>query len=91
MSLDSAGIATTAIDDLSIGLRSPCSLDELAEVVADVEPEHADARVDPRRLDAVKFASCLPDAEVERMLQARDRDPAGVAAVITEPIVVASG
>jgi hypothetical protein len=45
--------------------------------------------VDQRRVEAVKFASCLPDGELVRMLAVRDVDPVGISTVAHEPIVVA--
>lgn len=83
--LDAAGISTVAVDDLGIGVRSRISHAELTGAIEEVDVL-AGARVDPRRLDAVKFGSCVPDAMLERMLALRDADPAGVAQVSAEPV-----
>jgi ATP-dependent helicase Lhr and Lhr-like helicase len=88
--LDEAGVATMAVDDLSIGLRTTVPLDELATLATATDPATAHAPVDQRRLDSVKFASCVPNSALVRMLAARDADEAGVAAVTSEPITLAS-
>jgi hypothetical protein len=79
-----------AVDDLSIGLRTTVPLDELAALATATDPATARAPVDQRRLDSVKFASCVPSSALVRMLAARDADEAGVAAVTSEPITLAS-
>jgi len=84
--LDAAGEATSSCDDLSIGLLGRTSASRVREVAASIEVGALGAAVDQRRLDAVKFAACLPDAEVERMLEARDVDPVGVSRATSEPI-----
>lgn len=87
--LDEAGVPTMAVDDLSIGLRAPVPREELADIASATDPATAHAPVDRRRLDTVKFASCVPDEAVEAMLAARDADRPGVGAVIDEPITSA--
>lgn len=87
---DAAGLATVAIDDLGVGFRSTPSLEEVREVAQGVDPESAGGPIDARRFDSVKFASCLPDAEVERLLAARDRDELGVRKVLQEPLITSS-
>jgi hypothetical protein len=55
-----------------------------------IDAGSAAAPIDRRRLDAVKFASCLPDAAIERMLAARDRDVEAVTTVLGEPVTSTS-
>lgn len=86
--LDSAGLATMAIDDLGISLRTTVPLEDLSAVVAEVDPRVA-APVDRRRLDTVKFGSCVPDDALAAMLAGRDADPAGTAQLIDEAILLA--
>jgi ATP-dependent Lhr-like helicase len=88
--LDRHGVETIGIDDLGIGLRSSPPLDAIVAAVAGLDPETATARVDRRRLETVKFASCVPDDALERMLGARDRDVAGVAAVCHERVMLST-
>lgn len=89
-SLEEGGVATMAVDDLSIGVRALVSLDELTGIAATADPATVRAPIDQRRLDTVKFASCVPDAALEEMLSARDGDEHGLTAVIGEPITFAS-
>jgi ATP-dependent Lhr-like helicase len=89
-SLDDAGAATASSDDLSVGLSDRTSVSRLREVAGSIEPEALRSEIDRRRLDAVKFATCLPDDELIKMLAARDLDPIGVARVIAEPVASAS-
>jgi ATP-dependent Lhr-like helicase len=86
--LDSAGLATMAIDDLGISLKTTVPLEDLSAVVAEVDPRVA-APVDRRRLDTVKFGSCVPDDALAAMLAGRDADPAGTAQLIDEAILLA--
>lgn len=88
--LDAAGTATLAVDDLGIGLRSSPPLDELVAVVDAIDRAELWAPVDKRRLDTVKFGSCVPDPRLEHMLAARDADPVGAAQVVSEPVLLAS-
>jgi ATP-dependent Lhr-like helicase len=89
-SLDAAGEATSSCDDLSIGLLGRTSASRVREAAASTDLGVARADVDQRRLDAVKFATCVPDVELERMLEARDLDFQGVAMATAEPIASAS-
>jgi ATP-dependent Lhr-like helicase len=89
--LDRSGVATIAVDDLSIGLRGAAPLESLAAVIGSVDPDTLRAPVEPRRLDAIKFASCVPDALLERMLSERDADAPALAHVVSEPIRLVSG
>jgi ATP-dependent Lhr-like helicase len=88
--LDEAGVATIAVDDLAIGLRSVIPLEEIVDVAGATDAAITHPPVDPRRLDTIKFASCVPDEDLAQMLAARDADEAGVGAVIAEPITLAS-
>lgn len=88
--LNEAGVATMAVDDLGIGLRTMVPLDKIAEIAGATDPASTHAPVDPRRLDTIKFASCVPDDELEQMLAARDADEAAVAAVIAQRVTLAS-
>lgn len=88
--LDEAEVATMAVDDLSIGIRAIVPIEELAAIATAIDPATARAPVDQRRLDTVKFASCVPNRFLEHMLAARDADKAGVGAVIAEAITLAS-
>jgi ATP-dependent Lhr-like helicase len=90
-SLDAAGEATSSCDDLSIGLLNRVSASRVREVTASIDVHALGADKDRRRLDAVKFATCLPKVEIERMLEARDLDPVGVATTTSEPIASATG
>lgn len=83
--LDEAGIATTALDDLSIGIRGRVTLED----VRALEPPVGAAPIDQRRLDAVKFASCVPEPSLAAMVAARDADPSGVAQALAEPVRLA--
>lgn len=89
--LDAAGTATMAVDDLGIGLRSSIPLDELVAVAEAIAPAELHAPVDKRRLDTVKFGSCVPDTRLEQMLAARDADLDGRAQVLSEPVFVGAG
>jgi len=89
-SLDAAGEATSSCDDLSIGLLGRTSASRVREAAASTDLGVATADVDQRRLDAVTFAACLPDVELERMLEARDLDLRGVAMATSEPIAGAT-
>jgi len=88
--LDVAGTATMAVDDLGIGMRSSPAIDELVAVVEAIEPAELGAPVDERRLDTIKFGSCVPDRRLECMLAARDADLAGGAHVVSEPVLLTS-
>jgi hypothetical protein len=46
--------------------------------------------VEPRRLDAIKFGSCVPDAALQRMISERDADEPAVVRVLGEPVRLAS-
>ncbi len=72
--LDKAGVATMAVDDLSIGLRSPAPVDAIKAIADATDPATLRMPVDPRRVDAIKFASCVPDAALRRMISERDAD-----------------
>jgi len=89
-SLDAAGEATSSCDDLSIGLLGRTSASRVREAAASTDLGVATADVDQRRLDAVTFAACLPDVELERMLEARDLDLRAVAMATSEPIASAT-
>lgn len=82
--LDAAAIPTTSHDDLSIGLRGGTTASAVREAVRAVDPAAIGVPVDERRFDGVKFASCLPRRELERMLAARDEDSAAVAATMRD-------
>ena len=86
--LDAAGLATMAVDDLGIGLRTTVPLEDLSAVVADVDARAA-APVDERRLDTVKFGSCVPDEALAGMLAERDLDHTGAGQLIDEAIRLA--
>lgn len=88
--LDAAGLATMAVDDLGIGLRSSPPIDELERARADVDPSTG-TEIDRRRIAEVKFASCLADDDVVGMLEARNRDVSGVVTAAAEPVVLAVG
>ena len=89
-SLDAAGETTSSCDDLSIGLLGRASAPRVREATASTDLGVPEAEVDQRRLDAVKFATCVPDVELERMLEARDLDFQGVAMATAEPIASAT-
>ena len=57
--LDRAGLATMAVDDLSIGLRGTATLDAITAITDAADPTTLRTPVEPRRLDAIKFASCI--------------------------------
>ena len=75
------GSRRSAVDDLGIGPRSSPTLEAVEAAVAELDPEIAAAPVDKRRPDTVKFASCVRDRALARMLELRDGDVPGVAAV----------
>ena len=77
-----------AVDDLGIGLRTTVPLEDLSAVVADVDARAA-APVDERRLDTVKFGSCVPDEALAGMLAERDLDHTGAGQLIDEAIRLA--
>jgi ATP-dependent Lhr-like helicase len=84
--LDSAGIRATGFDDLGIGVRFDVAHDRLVESAASVL-HGAGAPLDPRRIAAVKFASCVPEPRIVSMLQERDADTRAVDAVLGEPVL----
>lgn len=86
--LDACGIATMGVDDLGIGLRSSPPLEAITAASAELDPPASRPPVDKRRLDTVKFGSCVPDDVLEEMLSAREADVAGVAAVVAERVIV---
>jgi ATP-dependent helicase Lhr and Lhr-like helicase len=88
--LDKAGVATMAVDDLSIGLRGTGTLDGIRAITEATDPVVLRTPVEPRRLDAIKFASCVPDAALKRMISDRDADVSAVAEVIAQPIRLVS-
>lgn len=81
--LDAAGIPTMAVDDLAIGLRTTVPHEELSAAIAALDAT-ATPPVDSRRLDAVKFGSCIPDEALGDMLAQRDSDTAAVANLMSE-------
>lgn len=87
--LDASGIPTVAVDDLGIGIRTHVGHADLVDAIGRLDPE-AERRVDRRRLDAVKFGSCVPDSMLEHMLTARDGDAGAVMEVKAEPVRTAS-
>jgi ATP-dependent Lhr-like helicase len=89
--LDKGGVATMAVDDLSIGLRGAATLDAIRAITDAIDPATQRVPVEPRRLDAIKFASCVPDAALRQMISARSADDAAVAQILAEPIRLASG
>ena len=78
------------VDDLSIGLRGAATLDAITAIADATDPATLRTPVEPRRLDAIKFASCVPDAALQRMISERDADESAVARVLREPIRLAS-
>jgi len=88
--LDGAGVATIAVDDLSIELRRTATLDAITAVTDAADPATLRPPVEPRRLDAIKFALCVPDAALQRMISERDADEPAVTQVLREPIRLAS-
>jgi ATP-dependent helicase Lhr and Lhr-like helicase len=84
--LDEGGFPTMAVDDLAIGLRTIVSHEEFAAAIAAVDA-NAGPQVDRRRLDTVKFGSCIPDGALGDMLAQRDSDTVGVANLISEPLL----
>lgn len=87
--LDNAGLATMSVDDLGIGLRFSPALAALRQALGGIDAG-VSAPVDPRRIDGVKFAACLPEDAVIEMLEARDRDPRAVSVAVSEPVTFAS-
>jgi hypothetical protein len=79
-----------AVDDLSVGLRTPATVDTLSASIPAADASSLHPPIDARRLEGVKFASCVPDELVIEMLVARDADPEGAAANLGEPITLAS-
>jgi ATP-dependent Lhr-like helicase len=88
--LNSAGVATTAVDDLSIGLRGATTLDAITAVAKATDPATLRTPVDPRRLAAIKFASCVPDSALQHMISERDADEPAVTRVLGEPVRLTS-
>jgi ATP-dependent Lhr-like helicase len=88
--LDKAGVATMAVDDLSIGLRGTATLDAITAIAVATDPVALRTLAEPRRLDAIKFGSCVPDAALQRMISERDADEPAVIRVLGEPIRLAS-
>jgi len=84
--LDEAGASTMSVDDLGIGIRGLVPLERLQEICAAIDPYALRAPVPADRLDAIKFASCVPDALLEAMVSLRDADEAAVATVLAEPV-----
>jgi ATP-dependent Lhr-like helicase len=84
--LDEAGFPTMAVDDLAIGLKTIVSHEEFAAAIAAVDA-NAGPQVDRRRLDTVKFGSCIPEGALAGMLAQRDSDTVGVAKLISEPLL----
>ena len=85
--LQAAGLAPFGLDDLSIGMRGPVGYDRLVAVVNAMHDQPPLAEPDPRQLDTLKFAACLPEELGLDVLRARQADPAGVKTTVAEPIV----
>ena len=79
-----------AVDDLSIGLRGAATLDAIAAVAKATNPATLRTPVDKRRLDAIKFASCVPDSALQHMISERDADESAVTRVPGEPVRLTS-
>jgi ATP-dependent Lhr-like helicase len=86
--LDAAGVPTMSVDDLGIGIRTRPPASEIRG--ASWGATSFTPPTDPRRRTAVKFGSCLADVDIDRMLAARDRDAAGLEAILGEPLDTAS-
>jgi ATP-dependent Lhr-like helicase len=87
--LHAAGLRTTSADDLSIGLER-ATHQSLQAAAGELDSASLAPEVQPRRRDAVKFASCCPTHALETMIRARDRDEEGTRMVLDEPIESAS-
>lgn len=82
--LDAAGVVTGGVDDLTVGLEGQPHPGRLEAALTDGPA--APAPPDPRRLRAIKFAECVPDAELSRMVMMRDSDLAVARQRAAEPI-----
>jgi len=85
--LEDAGTPTTSCDDLSISIAERTSVSSVREATKAIDAHALGTEVDQRRLEAVKFASCLPQDELVGMLVARDLDPVGVSKAVSEQVV----
>jgi ATP-dependent Lhr-like helicase len=78
-----AGLPTSGVDDLGVTIMGMPPIEALRSAAA---ADGDSAIVDPRRLDAIKFHEAVPDEKLERMVRARDADPAGVRATLAESV-----
>lgn len=85
--LRAAGLSTYGLDDLSIGLHGPVGYERLVDVVSSMATAVPVAEPDPRQLEAVKFAECLPEADGLELLRLRQADAEGVRSTLAEPVV----
>ncbi|MGI8659915.1 MAG: DEAD/DEAH box helicase [Thermoleophilaceae bacterium] len=85
--LRAAGVVSFGVDDLSIGLRGPVEYERLLAALAAMRTEEPVAEPDPRQLEALKFADCLPEPLGLELLREREADPEAVCRALTEPMV----
>ncbi|MEN3284731.1 MAG: ATP-dependent helicase Lhr and Lhr-like helicase [Solirubrobacteraceae bacterium] len=81
-----AGLGVGGVDDLGLTLFGMPAADLVTTSAASPV---APPKVDPRRLNAIKFHEAVPEYALEEMIRARDADPVGVATAISEPLVLA--
>ena len=89
--LDAAGIRTTSVDDLSIGVGRQLAVGDLAAAIETMKASLPQARVDHRELEGLKFADCLPTDLAMEILARRRADPDAVYATLAEPLATRSG
>lgn len=85
--LDDHGLRVTGLDDLSIGLRGPVSLEAFRGVIASMSATPPRAQASESELPGVKFSECLPVDLALEMLMRRRADPEAVRETLAEPIV----
>ena len=89
--LDDAGIRTTGVDDLSIGVGRQLAVGDLAAAIETMKASLPQARVDHRELEGLKFADCLPTDLAMEILARRRADPDAVYTTLAEPLATTSG
>ncbi|CAB4914208.1 unannotated protein [freshwater metagenome] len=81
--LTAAGIDVMGRDDLQITMTKRRSASKLREACADLAGVAETLDVPPAQRDAVKFGDALTEAEVERLVRARQADVVGASEAVT--------
>jgi ATP-dependent Lhr-like helicase len=84
--LNDHGLRVTALDDLSIGLRGPVSLEALQQAIAAMSTAPPRAQASEPELQGLKFSECLPAQLALDVLTRRRADPEAVRETLAEPV-----